>query len=525
MTGSKDRTLDQRWTYLDGKKSTLMSRCETYARWTITSLFPPNITQNNEGAELLGTNDSIGARCVNHLSNKVVTTLFRPQGSFFRLHLPKKVIKEVAAAAGMDDKAEIAAAVSTIEEELADTEAEATDRQDMVEYRPNATMAAQLLICTGNALIYHPPKGPVQVYNLRDYCVVRDLSGTVIEILTREMKSFETFSPEVQKQLRELKKDQTYEDTSNITVYTHIRLEDDGKFHVKQQADCIELKIGDVFYPRKTLPWVVLTWKLARGEDYGRGLVEEYAGTFHSNEVYHQSLINLAGIMGDIKFLVNPASLVDVSRLNNSKPGSYHSGRKDDVSVIETQKQQDAQFISMMIERNEKNLAQAFLLNSSMTRDAERVTAEEIRMIANELETSNGGVYSRLALQWQVPTANILLEQIGFTGAQYKIEPKIITGMDSLSRQGEMDNLRQFISDLTLLEAVPEDIRAGIDPLKFMAHVGTARQVEYSKFLYTRAEMQQRQQAQQEQLAQQEAMKANGTVAAAAGVEAVKGAQ
>ena len=525
MISAKDKPLEQRWTFLDAKKSTLLSRCETYARWTIASLFPPANTQNTEGAELLGTNDSIGARCVNHLSNKVVTTLFRPQGAFFRLHLPKKVIKQVAAAAGMEDKAEVATAVQKIEEELADTEAEATDRQDMVEYRPNATMASQLLIATGNALIYHPDTGPVQVYTVRDYCVVRDLSGTVIEIITREQKAFATFSENVQEQLRSSKGKNTYDDDSNVTIYTRIELEEDGKFHVTQHADMIKLEIGEVFYPRDTLPWVVLTWKLARGEDYGRGLVEEYAGTFHSLEVYHQSLINIAGIMGDIKFLVNPASMVDVQRLNNSPPGSYHSGRDGDVAAIETKKQSDAQFILGMIERQEKNLAQAFLLNSSMTRDAERVTAEEIRMVANELETSNGGVYSRLALQWQVPTANILLKQIGWTGAQYNIKPKIITGMDSLSRQGEMDNLRMFVSDLTMLEAVPEDIRGGIDPLKFMAFIGTARQVDYNKFLRTQEEMQARQQAEQDAAAKQEAMKAQGTVAAAAGVEAVKGAQ
>ena len=98
MNSAKEQSLEQRWTFLDAKKSTLLSRCETYARWTIASLFPPANTQNTEGAELLGTNDSIGARCVNHLSNKVVTTLFRPQGAFFRLHLPRKVIKQIAVA-------------------------------------------------------------------------------------------------------------------------------------------------------------------------------------------------------------------------------------------------------------------------------------------------------------------------------------------------------------------------------------------------------------------------------------------
>ena len=526
MKNTKGITIEQRWALLDAKKSTLLSRSETYARWTIPSLFPPANTQNTAGAELMGTNDSIGARCVNHLSNKVVSTLFRPQGAFFRLHLSKKQIKQIAKIAGITDKAEIASQMALVEDELADVETEATDLQNMVEYRPNATTAAMLLVATGNALIYHPRGKPVQVFNVRDYCIVRDLSGTVIEIITREMKAFETFHPDVQIQLRSLRKrNQQYDDSSDITVYTRVVLEDDGKFHVYQEAGQIELDTDGVFFPVNVLPWVPLTWKLVRGEDYGRGLVEEYAGTFHSLEVYHQSLINLAGIMGDIKFLVNPASLIDVPALNTSKAGSYHSGREGDVTAIETKKQNDAQFILGMIERHERNLAQAFLLNSSMTRDAERVTAEEIRMVANELETSNGGVYSRLALQWQVPTANILLDQIDFDGSEWDITPKIITGMDSLSRQGEMDNLRQFISDLTMLEAVPEDIRAGINPLKFMAHVGTARQVDYNQFLYTQDEMQQRAQQQQAQLAEQEAMKANGQVAAAAGTEAVKGAQ
>lgn len=522
-----NKPLDQRWGQLHAKKSTVLMQAEQYARWTLPYLFPSDYN-TTEGATLRGTNDSIGARCVNHLSNKVVTTLFRPQGSFFRLHLPKKQMRQVARLAGMDDEKEIATAMAEVEAELAQVEQDATDKQNMVEYRPNATNAAKLLIITGNALIYHPPDKSVQVYNLRDYCIVRDLSGTVIEIMTKEEKAFETFHPDVQIQIKAQRLrtgDAAYEDSSNITVYTQIRLEDDGKFHVKQEAGNVALDTADVFFPKDKLPWVVLTWNLARGEDYGRGLVEEYAATFHALEVYHQSLINLAGIMGDIKFLVNPASLVNVEELNSSAAGSYHSGREGDVTAIQTQKQSDAQFILSMIERNEKNLAQAFLLNSAMTRDAERVTAEEIRMLANELETSNGGVYSRLALQWQVPTANILLDQIDFDGSQFGIRPNIITGMDSLSRQGEMDMLRLFISDLAMLEAVPEDIRAGIDPLKFMAYCGTARQVEYNKFLMTEEQMQQKVQQNQQLIAEQERLKADGVVAAEAGKAAVQGAQ
>jgi hypothetical protein len=381
----------------------------------------------------------------------------------------------------------------------------------MVQYRPQAISTAKLLIVTGNALEYHPPHGPVQVYSLRDYCVVRDIGGTAIEIMTRDCKPFETFSDDVKAQLRLTRQyhPEPYDDRSEVTIYTRIRLENDGKYHVTQAADLVELSTDhDASWPAATLPWIALTWNLARGDDYGRGLVEDYAGAFHSIEVLTQSLINIVGVMGDIKYLVNPASLVDVQAMNNSPSGSYHSGKEGDVTVIETEKQHDAQFISAMIDRFEKQIAQAFLLNSGATRDAERVTAEEIRLQAQELETSHGGIYSRLAHQWQLPVAYLALDAIEFDGDQWGVKPKIITGMDNLSRAGEMDNWRQWIADLAGLEAVPEDIRRVINPLKFAAMCGQNRQVDWAQVLYTDVELQQQQQAamaQQQQLVQQQA--------------------
>lgn len=495
-----------------------MTRAEKYAKWTLPFLFP--MTGSNEGSEHQVSTDGIGARAVNHVSNKVVTTLFRPQGPFFRLRLSKQQRKQIALLAQSSDQAKVAELTQRIEQELNDTEQEAVEHLDMVAYRPMATNAAQLLVATGNALVYHPAGKPVQVFTLRDYCVVRDLSGTVIEIMTRECKAFETFHPDVQIQLRV--RDYGRQDTDEVKVYTQIKLHEDGKFHARQEAGGVELDIEDAMWPAKLLPWIPLTWNLLRGEDYGRGLVEDYAGAFHALSVLTQSLVNLAAIMGDIKFFVKPTSVIDVAELNKSPAGSYHSGNAEDVAAMQTNKNSDANFIVSMIERYERQIAQAFLLNSSVTRDAERVTAEEIRIQANELEMSVGGIYSRLALQWQVPTANVTLDHIGFSGLEQGITPQIITGMDSLSRAGELDNLRMFVSDMALLEAVPEDFRRAIDPLKFAAVIGTARQVDYAKFMKSAEQMQAEIQQEQAALANQEQMKAAGAVASEAGKAAVQ---
>lgn len=516
-------SLQHRWDQLDAKKSSLKTRSEQYARWTLPFLFPEQ-TGTADTSERQLSNDSIGARSVNHLSNKVVTTLFRPQGPFFRLTLSQEQQKKIKALTQGEDQAAIAELTSKIDTELQNTERESMEYLDMVAYRPQATIAAQLLIATGNGLVYHPEGKPVQVYNLRDYCVVRDLAGVVIEIMTRECKAFETFHPDVQAMLR-TKKSNDYEDSTDVIVYTQIKLHDDGKFYATQEAGLVSLDTKGASWPRDVLPWIPLTWTLVRGEDYGRGLVEDYAGAFHAIEVFTQSLINLAGVMGDLKFLVNPASMVDVNALNNSPSGSYHSGKEGDVVAIQLNKTSDANFIVTMIERYEKQIAQAFLLNSTLTRNAERVTAEEIRLHANELEMSVGGIYSRLALQWQKPTAYITLDHIKFNGLSQGIKPQIITGMDSLSRQGELENVVQWLNSLSLLNNVPEDMRGVIDPLKFAAYMATNLQVEHNEFLFTQSQLEARQQQQQAMLAQQEQAKAAGAVAQEAGKVAVQGSQ
>ncbi|WP_265102931.1 portal protein, partial [Acinetobacter baumannii] len=71
------------------------------------------------------------------------------------------------------------------------------------------------------------------------------------------------------------------------------------------------------------------------------------------------------------------------------------------------------QYIDTVATKYVNRIGKGFLLSSSIVRDAERVTAEEIRMQANELETSLGGVYSRLAVDFQKPMAYWLTKRAG----------------------------------------------------------------------------------------------------------------
>jgi hypothetical protein len=509
--------LADRWKTLEGKKTSVISRSEDYALWTLPYVFPPTSTKESE---LQGPLDSIGARAVNHLSNKLVMTLFQPSQPFFRLRVTDDMLDEIKQAAEEGDS-DASTMIAEIDKVLAKKERAAMSELNFSSFRTAATNSTKALIVTGNCLEYHPENSKkVQTYSLRDYCVVRDLSGTVIEFMTRDSKAFSTFSDEIQAKLT-TDRNHKYNAESDVVLYTHVKLGVDGRYHMKQAADNTMLD-SEGSWPAEELPWIILTWNLVRGEDYGRGLVEDYAGAFHSLYILAQAEVDVIGIASDIKFLVNPASTIDIVELNKSESGSYHSGREGDVVALQLNKAVDMQMVEAMVERLQRQIAAAFLLNSGVTRDAERVTAEEIRATANELEMSHGGVYSRFAEDWQYRVAVLMLKRVGLdTGDGQTLAPHIITGLDSLSRAGDLDNLRMFIADLSLLENVPDELRGAIDPAKFIGFIGVRRGVDYEQFIKSSEQMQQEQAQQMQMQQQQMQMQAGANVAEEAGKAAV----
>lgn len=510
VTVAKKETLAQEWNRLNNKRTDILRRCEDYAMWTLPYIFP---ISGSRYTELNQPVDSTGAMAVNHLSNKLVMTLFQPSQPFFRLMVTDDVLEEyVELAKNGDDDA--IAVLNAVDKEMARAEKQAMKELDYNRYRTEATMTAKNLVVTGNGLLYHPEEGKVQSYSLRDYVVERDLSGTLINIITRDKKAFNTFSEKVQGVLRQSNNRKYNKDNCDVVLYTQVKLEEDGKFHLTQYADDIKLD-SEGSWPLEDLPWIPLTWNLVRGEDYGRGLVEDYAGSFHALYVLSNAMMDAVGIAADIKFLVNPASVVDVKELNDSPSGSYHSGVKEDIWALELGKFMDLQLVENAIARLITQISKAFLLNSSVQRDAERVTAEEIRYVAQELEMSHGGIYSRFAEEWQYRTAVLMLKKVKVTiGKGETVYPQIITGLDSLSRAGDLDNLRLFVADMQMLKELPDQMLQVIDMAKFASYVGIRRGVDYEKFIKGTGQLQQEAQAQaqanEEALVQEAGVKAAG---------------
>jgi len=456
--------------FLSGQanRSSLIERCEQYANWTLPHVFPDDDYQENEA--LHDDFQSIGALCVNNLTNKIMMTLFQPTRPFFKLELNKEQLTELA------DSWEPA----DIEVGLSETERDAMRLFLQKHGRVALTQCILLLVITGNVLLYCPPKEKrMMYYSIKNYAVWRDLESEVSKIIVCQTKRVGSLSDELQAIVVSTQPGIDIEE--DVSIYTGIHRVGD-KYHVWQELEDLcycHKQIGH--YPKDALPWRALTWNLAAGNDYGSGKVEEHRGDFGALSRLSEVSIQYASVVTDVKNLVNPTGMTDVSDLVESKSGAYVLGREEDIYVHQAQVQSASAFLDEKMDKIERRLGQAFLLNSAVTRDAERVTAQEIRMQAAELEQALGGVYSHLSTELQAWLAKRLTSQINI--AFKDVEPSIITGLESLSRSSDTDRWRYFFQDMIALADVPEEVRIRTDFGNLIAILGAGHGVDYKKVL------------------------------------------
>lgn len=164
-----------------------------------------------------------------------------------------------------------------------------------------------------------------------------------------------------------------------------------------------------------------------------------------------EAQIKGAILSSEFRWMVNPAGMTKVEDLENSENGAALPGMPEDVALIANSKSQDLAVVQNIGQEYIQRIGRGFLMGSAVTRNAERVTAEEIRMQATELETSFGGTYSRLAVEMQLPMARWLLRAVSMDLKNTKLKLSIVTGLDALSRSGDLDNLRAALQDVGLL--------------------------------------------------------------------------
>ena len=449
----------QRYEQLKQERQPFLQRAREGVKLTLPFLLPSTDALPKRTEKSLTTPyQGIGARGVNHLASKLLLTLLPPNSPFFRLVINEADIPSDAE----DDK-------STIEEALARCERVIMTDIETSSLRVMVFEALRHLIVTGNSLLYIAPQGQsstsgsrvadsgpatggMRVFNLASYVVRRSPSGAVLEILTQETLVSTGLSPETLG-AEALSGGTPGEESKTLT--THIFLED-GFWHVRQQVGEHIVLDAPKSYPHDRSPWLPLRLLRMDNESYGRGLVEEYLGDLKTLESLTKSIVEGSSIAAKVLFLVKPNAITKEKTLADAPNGAVRTGNVADIGVLQVGKYGDFRVAKEMMEHISQRLSYAFLLNSSIQRQGERVTAEEIRHMAGELEDTLGGVYSILSQEFQLPLIQRLMYQMERQGRLPKlppnlVKPMIVTGLEALGRGYDLLKLQSFVGDLAQL--------------------------------------------------------------------------
>lgn len=459
---SDKSTIATKYNDMCGLRSNYYTRGKDYARFTLPYLLPESTPRGDAGNQ--HGFQGVGAQVTNHLANKLAITLYPPHKSFFKLELSEQAEKALE---GFDK--------TQIDVMLAKITKRAHKVQSNMGFRPAVVECFKHLIVAGNVCLYLPKRGKAQAIPISHYVVDRDASGELLTLIVLQEKSLGSFEPSVQAMIKANTKNRNLKQSDNVKLYTMCVRDPSNydMFIVTQAAEEVSLgKVNKIKADK--LPWIPLRWNTCYGEDYGRGLVEDHSGDFFVIEFLSRAIARGMALMADVKYLVKPGSVTDITALIESPTGEFVSGNIEDIGVLQLEKYADFTPISAVLEEYKKRVGQAFMLNSVNRRDAERVTTYELRLDAAELETSLGGQYSSLSESMQRPIAFILLDRVEDNKlGKDDIQPSVLTGLEALGQVGDLDKLMQFNEAINSTTQWPEGMQQRIKWGQFSTMVST----------------------------------------------------
>ena len=452
---------------------------------------------------LLQPYQSVGAKAVVTLAAKLMLAILPPQTAFFKLQMREDKLGEQF---DPELKSEMDLSFSKIERLIMDFIAQSNDR--VVVHQ-----ALKHLIVSGNALIFMGKDG-LKHYPLNRYAVERDGNGNVIEIITKELVSRKVLGIESPTPTDEVNNPDSYEDDAE--VYTCVKMdESSGSWRWHQEVDGMILEGSQSTAPKNASPWLVLRFNTVDGEDYGRGRVEEFIGDLRSLDGLSQALVEGASVASKVVFLVSPSATTKPGTLAKAGNGAIIQGRPEDVGVVQVGKTADFATAANLAATIERRILEAFLVMN--IRNAERVTAEEVRLTQLELEQSLGGLFSLLTVEFLIPYLNrtmLILQRSNQIPKLPKelVRPKIVAGINSLGRGQDNESLTRFIQTVGQVLG-PDALMKYVDPSEAIKRLAAAQGIDVLNLVRTPEQLAEMQQQAQSDAANQSLVNQAGQLA------------
>lgn len=498
-TSAPEAPLKTRWNTFDSKRREHLNRKRDCAELTLPYRLPPEGRQ--PGNILYKPYSSDGSRGCKTLAAKLALALFPPQRAFFEL-----VFDEAALTVAEADDPNIR---SQVEKVLRPNVSTIMSEFDAARIRAPIMSLLLDLIVTGDALgVWEDLESPMRCIRPDCYVSRRDSRGAVIELIMHETIGLDSLPVDVRPKVEaSVGQDK---DRNDLDLYTQVLRKQDGNgYTTRQEVAGVEFNNGS-FNDWGDSPFVgPLRWHSITGDDYGIGHTEDNLGTLRTVEGLSKLLVQGSAALAKLNWLVDPSTGLKPKDLTEAPNGAVLAcslgGTTPLLPVTSGNKSVDFQVVLSLLGTEKQSLRAAFLQTEAIQRDAERVTAEEIRMLAMELENALGGVYTTLAEEFQPAILDRLIVLIKKTNPDALpqvevdgIKTSMLTGLRALGAGHELNSLQQFTAASQQIPGAEAYLNVPEIMTQMAKHLGVQTNVVKSP----EAVAQEQQQAQQQQMMQ-----------------------
>jgi hypothetical protein len=493
-------SVETRYLNLSLEREHYLDRARLNSELTIPSLVPPK--GSNYSTVLPTPYQSVGARGVNNLSSKELLVLFPPNESFFLYEISESVLRELNKeqenSGTSVTKADIEIILNSLERDILKDINQSNVRVSLFEGLKHLNVA-------GNVMLFLPnDSSNIKLFRLDRYVVQRDADGNILEIIIKEDLSHYNLPKTIKEEC--LVDDVNNDDINEIIpLYTRIEFEEESdKYSVVQECNGIKIESSKGYYPKDKLPYIPLRGIVVDGENYGRSYVEEYYGDLKSLEGLYKALVEASASSAKMLFLVNPNGTTKKEVISKAANNAVITGNAADVTLLQVNKAADLSVASNTIAKIEERLGYAFMLNTSVQRNGDRVTAKEISYVSKELEDGLGGIISTLTQEIMIPLLNSILNRLTKqkkvpTLPKGLVKPVLNVGLSSLGRNDDLNRLQTYVQLLMQLQA-----QSYLNMDEVVKRIGNSLNIDSKDLIKTKEQLKQEQeQAQAMAMAQQ----------------------
>lgn len=501
-----DETAADIYGRLSGERQPVVDMGRRMGELTIPSVFPPE--DYRVGDNIPGNNQSLSAFCVNTLAAHLLTLAFPPQQPIFRAEPKEEVLgEEIKADPNLWGKTLLALAAL-----------ERAHRRG-IKATTIATAYVGMLkakLVGGNVLWKHL-KFKHPTYHLpTSYVVKRNALGLPLLTIHKETVSLASMDKDHrefilananEKTTAAMAKQKEWERQADVYSVCKVQVDDkgEGSWLYWEEWEGKKLPGTEVETDFEVPPMYPMWLIPVFGQDWGRGYCEEYRGDLYAMEAHGSAANDIAAAAGLLLGFVKSGSGTSIKAVQSAKNFDILNGDAADLTWSRAEKGSDAQTVGSNMELIARRLSAAFLLQASIQRSGERVTAAEIERLGSDVDRAMGGLYTQTAQgdqKYVILRACRLHEEVNEKLPPWPedlVDMQVTTGMDALGNNMEVVSLTTFAE--TMLKLFPKKAETIIDGSDFGTRLAAGLGVKPDGLVRTAEEV-----GQMEAQAKQEAM-------------------